>query len=104
MAQRVNISCALYHMFAGPMTWFAHLNVLYAAQTLICSRFTAWDLSTVSVTATVIALAVLGGLGLQLSRMDGSQGIPRFGLALVALSALGIAWTEIARGVGTASC
>ena len=89
----------LLRPLTGPAIWFAHLAVLYGAETLACrSPASAGTvMGWTGAVATLLALGVLSGVAISVSRPQtrDSEFLDFATLALVVLSALGVIWATV---------
>lgn len=101
MISHVPLPTVLWSLTAAPLTWFLHLNALYAANTIACH----WgvDGGLCMIVATAVAAVVLPALWtFSLRITDGA--ISSLSRSLTALSALAITWTSIAAVIAPPQC
>ncbi len=90
---------SLLRWLAGPLVWAAHFLVVYASESVLCSRGWGADAHL-----TLIALATVAGLALLFvssrralaaSGAEGSAFMQRVAAALSLLGGLAIVWTAL---------
>jgi hypothetical protein len=86
---------------AGPIVWFLHLSVLYAAETLTCLAPgpEAGAMFAVSAVATAVALAILAGMAVfqfRRRRIAAERFLADVGLLLSALALAGVLFAFLA--------
>jgi hypothetical protein len=103
MTQGSKVGATLLQISAGPLVWFAHLNLLYAVNTSQCLNKTDGT-SAVTLVATVVAIAVTAALAWKMRLLGVDCTGAKIGTALSALSVLAVLWTALAFASGGSHC